>query len=87
MADMPNSPMVDLSSIRTSNEFGDALTSVRLHAGLSVRELKRQVDIPLATLGGYFSGRHLPRDANVLRKILRTCGVAEDDQLSSWSSA
>lgn len=84
MADMRNSPVVDLSSIRTSTEFSASLTSVRLHAGLSVRDLTRQVDIPPATLGGYFSGRHLPRDANVLRKILRACGVTDDDQLSSW---
>ena len=84
MADMRSSPVVDLSSIRTSNEFGNALASVRLHAGLSVRDLVREVDIRLATLGGYFSGRHLPRDANVLRKILRACGVTDDDQLSSW---
>ncbi|MEO6700705.1 MAG: AAA family ATPase [Jatrophihabitantaceae bacterium] len=43
--------------------------------------------IPSATLGGYFSGRHLPsRPTETLIPILRVCGVAEP-AISPWIGA
>ncbi len=61
--------------------FGEALTTLRLRAGLSVRELSRRTGIPSGTLGGYFSGRHLPpvNRPEVLGSIVTACGAAPEE--------
>lgn len=51
---------VEPARIRSSAEFGDALTALRLESGLTVRAVAKAVGVPVSTLGGYFSGRHLP---------------------------
>ncbi len=68
-------------------DFARALTILRDAAGLSIRDLARRTMIPSATLGGYFSGRHLPsRPSETLIPILRTCG-ADEASISDWVSA
>jgi WD40 repeat protein/transcriptional regulator with XRE-family HTH domain len=68
-------------------DFAQALTGLRELAGLSIRDVARATGIPAATLGGYFSGRHLPsRPMEALVPILRVCGVAERDALP-WIEA
>uniref|UniRef100_UPI003564DB28 helix-turn-helix domain-containing protein n=1 Tax=Actinotalea sp. TaxID=1872145 RepID=UPI003564DB28 len=67
----------DLDAIATREELAVALTSLRERAGLSIRDLARAVGIPAATIGGYFSGRHVPGVAAVphVREVLAACGV------------
>ncbi|MCK0112195.1 helix-turn-helix domain-containing protein [Ornithinimicrobium sp. F0845] len=61
--------------------FGEALTTLRLRAGLSVRELSRQTGVPSGTLGGYFSGRHLPpaNRPEVLESVVTACGATPEE--------
>src|SRR5690348_3334128 len=77
---------VDLDAIMTRQEFAAALTVVRQSAGLTVREVARGTGINPSTVGGYFSGRHLPplRADGGLRSILRACGVDDPDELAAW---
>lgn len=69
-------------------EFAHALTALRLQSGLTVRELARRLDTPTATLGGYFSGRHLPGPAQLqlFKSLLRECGVGESG-IGEWVDA
>lgn len=73
---------VDLSSVRDVQGLGQALTDQRLRAGLSVRDVSKRSGIPVSTLGGYFSGRHLPLATrpDVLRDLLSALGVPPADQ-------
>ena len=77
-------PEIELDSLSSAQAFGEALTTVRHSAGLSLRDLARMTGVPFGTLGSYSSGRHLPRDSNVLRTYLRACGVTEADRLRDW---
>lgn len=67
----------------TVARFAHDLTEARREAGRSIRQVHRITGIPTATLGGYFSGRHLPPASRpqVLREVLSACGVppAEHD--------
>lgn len=67
------------------SSFAESLTALRLKAGLSVRDLSRRTGIPSGTLGGYFSGRHLPpaNRPEVLDSILSACGVDAQDR-QAW---
>jgi WD40 repeat protein/transcriptional regulator with XRE-family HTH domain len=69
-------------------EFAEALTALRLRSGLTVRELARRLDTPTATIGDYFSGRHLPGPAQLplFQALLHECGVAEGD-VEDWVAA
>lgn len=62
--------------------FAERLTQARLDAGLSIRALSRSTGLHAATLGGYFSGRHLPpaNRPDVLENILRALGIEKQDQ-------
>jgi WD40 repeat protein/transcriptional regulator with XRE-family HTH domain len=83
-------PHVDLGPdpawIATRQEFARDLTAVREHAGLTVRDLARAVDVPASTLGGYFGGRHLP-PVRLLVRILNACGVTEQAAIDQWLRA
>ncbi|WP_162802778.1 nSTAND1 domain-containing NTPase [Ornithinimicrobium avium] len=52
--------MAQAGAADTPQDFARDLTAARLRAGLSVRDVARATGVPPATLGGYFSGRHLP---------------------------
>src|SRR3954447_5396906 len=74
-------------SILDGRDFAQALTALREKAGLSIREVAKRTSIPSATLGGYYSGRHLPsRPAENLLPILRACGVPETE-FGPWLAA
>ncbi|WP_250280556.1 nSTAND1 domain-containing NTPase, partial [Frankia sp. CiP1_Cm_nod2] len=79
----------DPAAIVTRQDFARELTSLRERAGLGVRDVARAVGIPTGTLGGYFSGRHLPalKPPTLLHDILRSCGVTDPAEISEWADA
>ena len=78
MPDTPASPpgLTDLEACHTRGDFGRLLTQLRGAARLSIRDVSAATGIPVATLGDYFNGRHLPpaRD-RILERIVAACGV------------
>ncbi|HEY3547545.1 MAG TPA: helix-turn-helix domain-containing protein, partial [Propionicimonas sp.] len=74
--------------VRTREELGAALTAARLASGLSVRDLSRRTGLPLATVGGYLSGRHLPPLATLdqFTGLLTVLGVP-DEAMPAWLDA
>ncbi len=74
--------------VETRAELARELTGLRVRSGLTIRELARRLDVPSATIGGYFSGRHLPSPAqlDLFRDLLRGCGVPEES-LQLWVDA
>ncbi|GHH34695.1 nSTAND1 domain-containing NTPase [Lentzea cavernae] len=81
---MPEEYPLELDQVSTPQDFGAALTRLRHWAGLSIRELAKESGVASGTLGSYSSGRHLPRDANVLRDVLRACGVEDPLPVRQW---
>lgn len=75
--------------IRTRTDLGRELSALRARSGLSLRQLARQVDAPVATLGDYFAGRHLPGPAQLglYRSILSACGVSDGPDMEAWIDA
>lgn len=76
-------------AVSTRAELGRELTLLRTRAGLSVRQLARQLDTPVATVGDYFSGRHLPGpgQVGVFRRLLAACSVDDPDEVEGWLEA
>ena len=76
------------NSFETPGDFAGELTVLRHRAGLSVRGLSQQTGLPLATLGGYFSGRHLPplTQWSLFTTLLRGLNVEESD-FDAWREA
>lgn len=85
MSDVPP----DLVQLADRRVFAIELTAVRERAGLTIRELAAKLDIPVATLGGYFGGSHLPplRQPSVLAAILGVCGVSDPATVQHWDAA
>ena len=79
---------MDPSAIQDAAGFAAALTELRARAALTIREVSRRTGIPSATLGGYFSGRHLPPPTQPaqLSELLTTLGVPEDEH-DAWRAA
>ena len=77
---------VSLAGVQTRQDFGRALTALREGAGLTIRDVARAVDVPDSTIGGYFSGRHVPplRPPDQLQKILQACGVTDPAVIAEW---
>lgn len=75
--------------IKDRDEFASALTRLRNRAGLSVRQVAKQLNQPASTIGGYLSGGHLPSisQTDLFRSLLRTLGIHEDLQLEAWVEA
>lgn len=75
-------------AVQTRSELARQLTVLRLRSGFTVRELASRLHVPPATLGGYFSGRHLPGPAylDLYRSVLLACGVPADE-LNPWLDA
>jgi tetratricopeptide (TPR) repeat protein/transcriptional regulator with XRE-family HTH domain len=67
-------------------DFAADLQSVRLQAGLSVRELVRSCQIPRSTIADALSGRRFPRLETVLA-IVRACGADPDPWRRRWAMA
>ncbi len=72
--------------LHNTREFGEALTRLRLRAGLSVRQVAAKIGVPRATVGDYFAGRSLPTVAmsSVLPRVLRELGVTDPEP---WEQA
>jgi WD40 repeat protein/transcriptional regulator with XRE-family HTH domain len=79
----------DPDRIATQQDFGRELTAVRTHAGLTVRQVARAAGLPVSTTGDYFSGRHLPGNAqpDQLIRMLQACGVTEEAEQARWLDA
>lgn len=73
-------------AVGTPQEFAEALTALRHRAGISIRKLSSITGIPSATLGGYFSGRHLPSvsQGSALEDLLAALGVTDGDAVEAW---
>lgn len=69
-------------SVETRADLARELTALRARQGLSVRELARRTKTPVATVGDYFSGKHLPGPAQLglYRSLLAECGIGEAEQ-------
>lgn len=75
----------DPIGVQTREELAAALTALRVDAGVTVRDVARLTGLPVATLGGYFSGRHLPPVATVdqFTQMLAALGV-RGDAANDW---
>ena len=76
----------DLGSVLTKKDFGRALTVLREAAGLTVRDLAKQVGVPSGTVGGWCTGRHLPilSQKDLFLRLLAACGVTEETRVEEW---
>ncbi len=81
--------LLDPTSIQDRNEFASALTRLRNRVGLSVRTVAKQLDQPAATIGGYFSGQHLPSVSQtaLFRELINALGVEDDAKVLAWVDA
>lgn len=77
---------VDPDAVATRTELGEQLSRLRQASGFTVRELAGRLDIPRATLGGYFAGRHLPSASQLMTftALLAECGVRDPDEQRRW---
>jgi WD40 repeat protein/transcriptional regulator with XRE-family HTH domain len=84
----PTGSYVTADKVQTRADLARQLSALRVRSGLTVRELASRLDVPAATLGGYFSGRHLPGPAylDLYCSLLEACGVARDE-LGPWLDA
>ncbi|WP_181410764.1 hypothetical protein [Nocardioides humi] len=76
----------DPTRIATRTDLAEALTAARQRARMTVREVARAAEVPTGTVGGYFSGRHLPNLTHLgpFQAVLTALGI-EDHQ--SWQEA
>jgi transcriptional regulator with XRE-family HTH domain len=83
------SPAPDPARAITPEDLGRELSLARELAGMTVRQVAREAQVPPSTVGDYFVGRHLPAasQAEALRKIVRVCGVTDPDQVETWVEA
>lgn len=67
-------------------DFVACLVRLRSQRRVSVRGLSIRTGIPPSTLGGYFSGRHLPARDETMSDLLAGLGVPRDDH-GPWLEA
>src|ERR1700761_4131738 len=90
---MPDDParapaLTELAACRTRGDFGRRLPRLRRSAGRSIREVNAATRIPVATLGDYFNGKHLPpARERTLERILEACGVTDEETVRAWLAA
>ncbi len=84
----PERSVPDPAAFSSRADLADGLTRLRERSGLTVRDVARAVDLPVATAGGYFSGRHLPPLAATgqLVQLLSALGVPEEE-VPAWVAA
>ena len=75
-------------NIHSTAALAAALTSIRNRLGLSVRDVADATGIPPSTLGGYFSGRHLPSltQPKVFADVLDALRIPDVD-VAAWRDA
>ncbi|MFI7589599.1 helix-turn-helix domain-containing protein [Spongisporangium articulatum] len=76
-------------TIVSRTEFAARLTDLRETGGLSVREVARRSGIATSTLGGWFSGRHVPplTMPEAFRALLVALEVTEPAEQEEWVEA
>jgi tetratricopeptide (TPR) repeat protein/transcriptional regulator with XRE-family HTH domain len=80
--------MPDPAHVATREDFGRELTLLREEAGFTIRGLANQLSVPASTLGGYFTGSHLPHPGSAaFLALLRACGVADGPAADAWKLA
>lgn len=74
--------------VESAAALAAALTTVRNRLGMSVRDVAEATGIPASTLGGYFSGRHLPSltQPKVFAAMLRALRIPDPD-ITEWRDA
>ena len=77
---------VDPDDIDGRDQFFAALGAVRQHADLSPKDVAAVIGLPLRRVCGYFDGKHLPAERDILRQILLACGTP-DQELPRWEAA
>lgn len=88
MTDIAHDPELDPDDLDSPADLAAALTRLRTFRGLTVREVARSTGIPNATLGGWFSGRHLPphTQPEAFDRLLDALGVPSDRH-AAWRTA
>ncbi len=77
----------DPDSIQTAADFARALQELRDQSGLKIREVARLTGGQRSTVGGYFSGQHLPLDRELLTRLLMVCGEDDPARIERWQLA
>ena len=77
----------DPDSIATAADFAGALQALRDQSGLKIREVARLTGGQRSTVGGYFSGQHLPLDRELLARLLAVCGENDPVRIERWQQA
>jgi transcriptional regulator with XRE-family HTH domain len=77
----------DPDSIQTAADFARALQALRDRSGLRIREVARLTGAQRSTVGGYFSGQHLPLDRQLLTRLLMVCGEDDPARIERWQQA
>ena len=77
----------DPDSIQTAADFARALQALRERSGLRIREVARLTGGQRSTVGGYFSGQHLPLDRELLTRLLMVCGEDDPARIERWQRA
>jgi WD40 repeat protein len=78
----------DPTTVTTKAEFAVQLGRLRIRAGVPLRQLAADLDVPASTVNGWMTGRHLPnlRQLDLLRRLLERLGLDANDQ-ASWVEA
>ncbi|ATE55993.1 helix-turn-helix domain-containing protein [Actinosynnema pretiosum] len=81
--------VLEFERVGSREEFTALLRGARSAGGRSIRELARAADVPASTLGGYFSGRHLPLvgRADQVVRVLERCGATGDGLIGAVRAA
>ncbi len=81
--------VTERAPIETRPRFAAELTAIRERAGLTIRDLAKATGLQASTLGGYFSGRHLPplKPVDALTQILKACHVTDPVDVQWWHEA
>lgn len=73
--------------ITSAAEFTRELQALRERSGLTIRAIARAAKTPVATVGDYFSGRHLPLGRDQFARILAACGETDPARIDQWQAA
>jgi WD40 repeat protein len=79
----------DISDVGDRSEFAAQLSAIRVRTGMTIRRLAKELDQPPATIGGYFSGQHLPGMAQTetFVRLLSLLGITQSGEVDEWLEA
>ena len=88
-ADRSSAPAPDVTRIGSRAELAAALTALRNHTGLSVRDVVDRSGGLHGTIGGWFAGQHVPTRAStpMFDAVLAACGVTDPVDVDAWHDA